>query len=113
MPRNDYGRFSLHEFTSSLNVDDVIKALRTQFEQSLETNPVNIGDIQVTLSKSITGFGGHRYWFVCPSCSSRVARLYIEAPVVACRHCLQVKYRSSRYKGMLEDEIGRIDLNKK
>lgn len=105
MKRNDYGNFSLNDFTMSLSVDDVIKALRGQFEQSLLESSVSVGDVQVSLSKSITGQGGHRYWFICPSCSSRVAKLYVQQPIAACRHCLRIKYRSSRYKGMIENSL--------
>ncbi len=105
MKRNDCGNFSVNDLVTSLSVDEVVKALRTQFEQSLQDNPISVGDVQVTLSQSITGHGGHRYWFVCPSCGSRVAKLYCQSPIVACRHCLRIKYRSSRYKGMIENNL--------
>jgi hypothetical protein len=107
MSGNDYGRFHLSNFTTSLSVDEVVKALRIQFEKSLETTPVTVGDLTVTLSKSITGHGGHRYWFICPSCGSRVAKLYAQPPLLACRHCFHIKYPSSRYKGMAEGDIGK------
>lgn len=113
MHRNDYGSFSMSDVTTSLSVDEVVKALRHQFEKSLEDTPISVGDLMVTLSKSITGHGGHRYWFVCPSCGSRVAKLYIESPIIACRHCLHIKYRSSRYKGMIESEAGKSSVDEK
>ncbi len=102
---NDYGNFSLGDVTPSINVDDVVKALRLEFEKSLEIHPVMVGEFQLTLSRSITGQGGHRYWFTCPACGSRVAKLYVVGKQVACRHCLSIKYRSSRYKGMVEGEV--------
>ena len=105
MSGNDYGNISLGDVTPSINVDDVVKALRTEFEKSLVLHPVMVGDLQLSLVKSITGQGGHRYWFICPDCGSRVAKLYVVGDLVACRHCLNIKYRSSRYKNMPEGEI--------
>jgi len=103
MKCSDYGNFSISSLTTSVNIDDVVKALRSQFEQSLLDNAVNVADVEVKLSQSITGNNGHRFWFICPSCGSRVAKLYCQSPIVACRHCLGIKYRSSRYKGMIEN----------
>lgn len=102
---NNYGSFSLSEFNRSISVDDVVKALRLEFERNLVEQPIIIGDLQLKLSRSNTGQGGHRYWFFCPSCNTRVAKLYINGNVAACRHCLRIKYPSSRYKGMVEGEV--------
>lgn len=104
---NDYGNISSGGLVTSIGVDEIVKALRTQFEDSLAIYPVDVSGVEVHLSRSTTGNGGHRYWFVCPSCSSRVAKLYTQDPIVACRHCLGIKYRSSRYKGMIENSFGR------
>lgn len=43
--------------------------------------------------------GGMRYWFICEgytgeACGRRVAILYIERGVVACRHCHRLTYES-------------------
>ncbi len=81
MSGNDYGTFLSKNNTPSISVDDVVKSLRSQFEKSLLEHPVFIGNLQVSLSKSIIGQGGHRYWFICPNCGSRVAKLYIEDPL--------------------------------
>lgn len=102
---NNYGSFSLSGFTGSVSVDDVVRALRLEFELYLTEQPIYIGDLALKLSKSITGQGGHRYWFFCPGCDSRVAKLYVQGNVAACRHCLGIKYPSSRYKGMVESQI--------
>lgn len=106
---SNYGSFSLSSFTSSVSVDDVVRALRLEFERNLTEQPVYIGDVELKLSKSITGQGGHRYWFFCPGCNSRVAKLYVQGNIAACRHCLRIKYRTSRYKGMVEGEILKED----
>lgn len=110
MSGNDYGTFLSKNNTPSISVDDVVRSLRTQFEKSFLEHPVVIGDLQVSLSKSITGQGGHRYWFICPNCGSRVAKLYVDGTLVACRYCLQIKYPSSRFKGMIEEQIFNKDV---
>jgi len=41
-------------------------------------------------------FGGCRYWFQCPDCRRRVAKLYKPRKKLrfACRHCYDLSYRS-------------------
>lgn len=101
---NDYGNFPVSDAINSLSVVEVVKSLRTQFEESLIKEPVYIGDMQVNLVTTPTGHGGQRYWFICPACNTRVAKLYVQEPLIACRHCHGLKYRSSRYKGMVEEQ---------
>lgn len=53
-------------------------------------------DYEVALLTSPCNFGGIRYWFACPTCSERVACLYL-APrerYFMCRHCADLTYRS-------------------
>jgi hypothetical protein len=80
MKRSDYGNFSISDLSMSVNVDEVVKSLRSQFEQSLLDGFVDVDGVEVKLSQSITGNHGRRYWFVCPSCGSRVAKLYCCLP---------------------------------
>lgn len=47
----------------------------------------------IQLTKTSCNYGGHRYWWLCPSCSKRVAVLYCAGTYV-CRHCLSVPYGS-------------------
>lgn len=105
MSGNDYGNSPVSDTVNSISVDEVVKSLRTQFEESLIQEPVYIGDMQVNLVTTSTGHGGQRYWFICPACKTRVAKLYVQVSLIACRHCHGLKYRSSRYKGMVEEQI--------
>ena len=41
-------------------------------------------------------YGGTRPWWLCPSCSRRVAVLYNLGRLYACRHCHQLVYASQR-----------------
>lgn len=47
----------------------------------------------IQLSKSACHYGGYRYWWLCPSCSKRVAVLYCAGTYV-CRHCIGANYGS-------------------
>lgn len=102
---NDYGSFPVSGEVTSLSVDEVVRSLRSQFEKGLTEQPIYIGDIQVSLAVSATGQGGYKYWFICPACNTRVAKLYVQEPLIACRRCHGLRYRSSRYKGMVEEQI--------
>lgn len=103
MNRNNYGSF-LNDTTSSVNIDDVVRALRLQFVESLTTQPIYVSNLELKLGQSDTGFGGRRFWFLCPLCSTRVGKIYIHQGIAACRHCFGVDYRSHRFKGMIEAE---------
>ena len=53
-------------------------------------------DLEVSLVTTSCNFGGVRYWFACPMCSSRVGGLYL-APgerYFMCRGCNNLTYRS-------------------
>jgi hypothetical protein len=58
----------------------------------------------VFLERTPCNFGGHRYWFVCPSCGRRVAKLYGLGRHFLCRHCLNLAYSSQN-----EDEVDRLN----
>lgn len=109
MQGSDYGSFSTNKNTQSINVNEVIKSLRKQFTDSLLIHPLSIGGQQVSLVASKTGQGGLKYWFICPVCGSRVGKLYI-SQTNACRRCVGVKYASSRYKGMPENQVFKKDI---
>lgn len=58
---------------------------------------------ELTVVSTRCHFGGHRSWFQCPFCSSRVALLYLRVPGFGCRRCSQVAYSSQS-----EDHIDRL-----
>lgn len=48
----------------------------------------------VYMTTSACHLGGHRYWFRCPKCAKRVAKLYTNNSPFACRHCCDLNYQS-------------------
>jgi hypothetical protein len=47
----------------------------------------------IRLNKTACHFGNYRYWWLCPSCSNRVAVLYC-AGIYVCRGCIGACYAS-------------------
>ena len=58
-------------------------------------------DYKVKLTTTACHFGGHRYWFICPFCNRRVAKLYLPpgGKYFACRHCCDLTYYSQLRSG--------------
>jgi hypothetical protein len=48
----------------------------------------------VSLTWTQCALGGRRPWFLCPTCSRRVALLYSSGGWFACRHCRGLAYAS-------------------
>jgi hypothetical protein len=57
------------------------------------------GDVRqqmVGIERTRCNYGGDRPWFRCPSCSRRVAILYLRGALYLCRHCHSLAYRTQR-----------------
>ncbi len=50
--------------------------------------------IKVMLSGYTPGFGGCRYFFLCPVCGRRMRTLHFKGDKIACRLCHNLTYRS-------------------
>ncbi|MBM4312522.1 MAG: hypothetical protein FJ122_01220 [Deltaproteobacteria bacterium] len=66
----------------------------------------------VNLVHTACTFGGTRQWFICPSCSRRVAVVILFAGSVACRHCLNLTYASCK-EGRLDRGFRKREKYKK
>ena len=82
-----------------------LAALGTTAPDVVLGSVVEIVGTSVALTATPCGFGGQRYWWVCPHCSQRIGVCLIDPAqhAVGCRSCLGVSYRAQRYKGMAED----------
>ena len=78
-----------------------ISSYRDQLRQSGTANKIDVNysyrgksySYSIRLDKTACHFGNYRHWWLCPSCSKRVAVLYCAGTYV-CRHCLSVPYGS-------------------
>ena len=55
-------------------------------------------DYRVNLTTTCPHFGGKRYWFICPHCGRRIAKLYStpNSSYFLCRTCQNLTYTSCR-----------------
>lgn len=51
-------------------------------------------DVKINLSWYSPGFGGRRYYFICPHCNRRMRTLHINGGEIACRICHNLTYES-------------------
>lgn len=96
-----------------LNISDIIYDLRHNRHPSQRSIADELANLsQKSLTNTFVGvprfrllftttryhFGGFRYWFLCPSCSQRVGKLYapLSADEFKCRHCHSLTYKSSQ-----------------
>jgi hypothetical protein len=56
----------------------------------------------IRLSDTECNYGGVRYWFHCPRCFRRVAKLYALLGHFACRHCHDLTYTSTQEANRFE-----------
>jgi hypothetical protein len=104
MSPNDLGEKFLVEDCQKLNMKEYLRSAKAKLKETLIASEMSILSTPVDLAVSRTGFGGTRYWFVCPGCGHRGAVLFVH-PVsnkIGCRSCLNLEYRKRRFKGMLE-----------
>ena len=100
LPPHDYGKILTLESCRKTRIDDVVRqATREMKKHYIESIELDNGQ-KIDLVTSRNGFGGVRYWFVCPECRSRVGVLYSGPNGMKCRKCVGYRYRGSRYKGM-------------
>jgi hypothetical protein len=51
-------------------------------------------EVPVNLSPYVPGFGGRRYFFLCPVCGRRMRTLHFKSAEIACRICHDLTYES-------------------
>ncbi len=62
--------------------------------QALCTFLYNGREVPVRLSAYVPGFGGRRYFFICPICGRRMRTLHFKNAEIACRICHDLTYES-------------------
>lgn len=107
MSPNDFGKITV-EKCRKVAVSDYLKKFREQFKENILTSVMEAAGMEISLASTRTGFGGIRYWFVCPQCERKIGVILVHTitQVVGCRHCLGVEYTKKRFKGMIENNLG-------
>ena len=97
----------LVEDCQKINITTYIRQAKAKLKGVLLTAELEMSDQIIELTPSKTAFNGLRYWFKCPKCSERVGTLFVHPlnSEIGCRKCLNLEYRSRRYKGMLVDHL--------
>ncbi|MBD3300246.1 MAG: hypothetical protein GF347_02750 [Candidatus Moranbacteria bacterium] len=109
MTPNNLGKNYLTDQCRQIKINDLMKKARKEFKKTFIKSNLNVSNINIEVAESKTGFNGIRYWFACPKCQKRIGVLYKHPlnKIIACRQCLGLKYRKNRYKGMVEEKIGK------
>ena len=107
MKPNSYGKTILTDQCQEIRVADFVRKARQGLREALLQSSIESEDYKLLLNKSKTGFGGARYWFICPLCQRRVGVLsrHPVSEILGCRTCLGLDYRSHRYSKMLENNV--------
>jgi hypothetical protein len=105
MTRNDSGKYFLVEDCQKLDISDLLRDYKKKIKETILNSQLEILDKDILITSSKTGNGGFRFWFICPKCKRR-AGVLLKHPFkkdLGCRVCLKLKYKSSKFKGMIEE----------
>lgn len=75
----------------------LLREIKKVLKLQLLKTSLTINGVETDIIASQTGNGGQRYWFTCSLCKNRCGILYrsqINGELIACRSCLQLKYRN-------------------
>jgi len=90
------------EHLFQIDIRTIHKEIPLREGQSLHiSHPEATSGVNISLAWTFPNYGGQRPWFVCPSCHSRVAILYLYSQQFLCRSCHDITY-SSRCEGIMD-----------
>lgn len=101
---NNLGSIFLVDDCQKVAVSDLLRDYKAKLKETILKSQFEMLNENVMIITSKTGNGGLRFWFMCPRCKGRVGVL-LKHPlqnVLGCRTCLNLEYKSRRYKGMIE-----------
>ncbi len=99
----DLGDSKIVEHIHGVNINTLVRQAQKGLKLRLLEAQIEAAGIKVALTTTMTRFNGERFWFVCPICSKKVGILYQTDNLTGCRKCLNLKYKSQRFKGMIEE----------
>lgn len=101
---NNLGNTFLVEDCQKVAVSDLLRDYKTKLKETILRAQFGMLNENVLITTSKTGNGGLRFWFMCPQCKRRSGVL-LKHPlqnILGCRMCLNLEYKSRRYRGMIE-----------
>ena len=104
---NNLGRKYLTDQCQGIDISTYLRCAKEQLKELIINSEIEASGFKIGLITSQTNYKGLRFWFKCPLCDNRAGKLY-KHPVsqkLGCRACLNLEYRSRRYKGMVENSI--------
>jgi hypothetical protein len=103
----DLGISTVTDNCARVSIKEITSYYSKAWKQNLLDSPVTIGGSDIRLTASVTRWGGIRLWFSCPLCKKRRGTLFAQPATnkMGCRACLGLKYRTQRYKGMVESNV--------
>jgi hypothetical protein len=105
MNSNHFGKFLVEE-CERIDMKEVLRSAKQKLKKAMINLELEANGLNVTLTTSLTGNGGMRYWFACPITGARCATLF-RHPVtgqLGSREAFHLKYKKSAKKGMIELE---------
>jgi hypothetical protein len=84
-----------------LSVEHSASCILFDYRQTVDGKSSDI-KVTVRIEPTPCHFGGSRWWFRCPNCARRCARLFLVVGGMGCQRCLRIIYASQR-----DDAIGR------
>jgi len=103
---NNLGNTFLVEDCQKVAVSDLLRDYKTKLKETILRTQFEMLNENVIKTKTKTGNGGLRFWFMCPRCKRRSGVL-LKHPlqnILGCRSCLKLEYKSRRFKGMIESK---------
>lgn len=106
-PAIDYGICNLVDSCPRLDISKLLPVSYREWQKKIvHSGQIEISGKTVKLATTQLPGGGLRLWFICPACNRRCAILHNNGSI-GCRTCLGLRYRSSRYKNMIENDLAK------
>jgi len=105
---NYLGKKYLVENCQKIKIDTVVRKAKKDLVTVLIKGEIEINGFNINITSHTLHHKGKRLWFECPLCKQRCGVIYqhpTKNNLMGCRKCLDLDYRSRRYKGMVENNI--------
>jgi len=102
---NNLGNKFIVENCQKVQIKTFLRLTKDKLKRSILESEISLQNLPITLTTSTTHNKGIRYWFECPTCKRRAGVIYAHpmTRILGCRMCLNLKYRKTRFKGMIEN----------